>query len=226
MSNKQWKASVIYLFLLMLIGSVYQVGAAPPEWQPELSSTPKPPAGEIVIVINGRTEELRMLLLGPESLNSQNTESVAEDSDPIQSMAVAGPWTGTTSRGYPMSFDVSSGSTQWSNFKLKTNFSAGSGSGTVETTVYGPATITNNQFSYSGSDFSFSGQFNSLTTASGSYAYNRLIPGCGTFVQSGTWTANSSFSLRSIFLPMVLRSGGAGAPPAAGRASRPDRRTR
>jgi hypothetical protein len=104
---------------------------------------------------------------------------------------VDGHWTGTTSRGWPMSFNVSSGGTSWSDFKLKTDFSAGGCSGTLETTVFGPGTITNNQFSYSGGTFSFSGQFTSSTTASGTYAFtNHSIPGCGNFSQSGTWTAN------------------------------------
>jgi hypothetical protein len=104
---------------------------------------------------------------------------------------VDGHWTGTTSRGWPISFNVSSGGTSWSDFKLKTDFSAGGCSGTLETTVFGPGTITNNQFSYSGGTFSFSGQFTSSTTANGTYAFtNHSIPGCGNFSQSGTWTAN------------------------------------
>jgi hypothetical protein len=105
------------------------------------------------------------------------------------STPVDGHWTGTTSRGQPMSFDGSGGDTVWSSLKLKTTFSIGGCSGTVEVTV-SPGTITNNQFSYNGGTFSFSGQFTSPTTASGTYAFVNH-PGCGSsFTQSGTWTAS------------------------------------
>jgi hypothetical protein len=101
-----------------------------------------------------------------------------------------GHWTGTTSRSQPMSFDVSSKGTAWSNFKLKTDFQVGLCSGTTEITISGPDAITNNQFSHNGGTFSFSGQLNSSTSASGVYAYvNYFIAGCGTLNQSGTWTA-------------------------------------
>ena len=103
-----------------------------------------------------------------------------------------GHYTGTTSRGQPMSFDVSGNGTVWSNFTLKTDFVIGSCSGTIEKTILGPNAITSNQFSYSGSTYSFSGQLNSLTTASGSYSFvNESITNCGLLTQSGTWTAQS-----------------------------------
>jgi hypothetical protein len=109
-------------------------------------------------------------------------------STPIPGQPANGHWIGTTSRGYPMSFDVSRGST-WSNFTLKTNFSTGLCSGTFEITV-SSGTITNKQFSYNSSTFSFSGQFNSSTTASGTYRFtNEPVPPCSTFSQFGTWTA-------------------------------------
>jgi hypothetical protein len=101
-------------------------------------------------------------------------------------------WTGTTSRGQPMSFDVSTDGKQWRNFKLKTDFVIGSCSGTTETTVPGPGDITSTQFSLNMGTYSFSGQFNSPTTASGSYSFvDRSITNCGTFSQTGTWTAQS-----------------------------------
>jgi hypothetical protein len=103
-----------------------------------------------------------------------------------------GHWTGTTSRSQPMSFDVSSGGTVVNNFKLKTNFQVGPCSGTFETTLSSPRPITNNQFSSNSGSFTFSGQFSTSTSASGTYAYvNHFIPGCGIFNQSGTWTANA-----------------------------------
>lgn len=50
-------------------------------------------------------------------------------------------WVGTTTRGYPMSFDVSSGDSVWSNFILETDFLCG----TIEITVSGPASISKPQ---------------------------------------------------------------------------------
>jgi hypothetical protein len=111
---------------------------------------------------------------------------------PPGSKPVDGHWVGTTSRSQPMSFDVSANGTVLNNFKLKTDFQVGPCSGTTETTVSNPRTITGNQFSSNSGSFTFSGQFNPPTSASGTYAYvNHFIPGCGTFNQSGTWTANT-----------------------------------
>jgi hypothetical protein len=111
---------------------------------------------------------------------------------PPGSKPVDGHWTGTTNRSQPMSFDVSSGGTLLNNFKLKTDFQVGPCSGTIETTILSSRAITNNQFNGSSGSFSFSGQFNTPTSASGTYAYvNHSIPSCGNFTQSGTWTANA-----------------------------------
>jgi hypothetical protein len=102
-----------------------------------------------------------------------------------------GHWTGTTSRGWPMSFDVSSDSQEWSTFKLKTDFAVGPCTGTIEVTVNTSGSIVNNQFSYNSGTYAFSGEFTSTDSASGSYAFtNRYIPNCGYFSQSGTWTAS------------------------------------
>jgi hypothetical protein len=101
-----------------------------------------------------------------------------------------GHWTGTTSRGHPMSFDVSGDSTQWSNFTLTTDAVVGPCTVTLTTTVSGPGTIVNNQFSSTGGTFTFTGQFSSSTASSGGYDYiNFFIFGCGNLTQSGTWTA-------------------------------------
>jgi len=120
-----------------------------------------------------------------------------------QPTPVAGHWAGTTSRGHPMSFEVSLDSTQWISFTLETDFSApscGVSSGTLETTVPGPGSITNNQFSYSSSTYSFTGQFTSATTSTGTYNYNnfQIVIGlpyppyvCFYYLtQSGTWSAS------------------------------------
>ncbi len=111
-----------------------------------------------------------------------------------------GHWTGTTSRSHPMSFDVSSGGTTWSNFVLRTDGVVGPCSVTITTTVPGPGAIANGQFSFSGSYFAFSGQFTSSSAASGSYAYtNYNIPGCGYFSQAGTWTATPALPSSGIY---------------------------
>jgi hypothetical protein len=111
---------------------------------------------------------------------------------PIQAAAADGSWTGTTSRGYPVSFTVSSSGTTWSNFRLKTNFDFGSCEGTVEVGFTQPGAISNSQFGRQTTTFSFTGQFTGPGTASGTYTFNNMfISGCGaSFSQSGTWTAS------------------------------------
>lgn len=102
-----------------------------------------------------------------------------------------GHWVGTTNLGHPMSFDVSEDSAQWSNFTLKTSGQVGPCSVTITTTVNGPRPITNNEFSWASSTYSFNGHFTSSDTANGVYAYtNYYIYGCGYFNQTGEWTAN------------------------------------
>jgi hypothetical protein len=112
-------------------------------------------------------------------------------------------WTGTTSHGYAMSFHVDSSGTSWNTFKLKAHYVATSCynvSGTLETTVPGPGSIVNNQFTVPGTSLSASGQFTSPTTATGTYAITNLqivIPLPGPpyiciyyFSESGTWNAS------------------------------------
>jgi hypothetical protein len=135
--------------------------------------------------------------------------SEAVNLTPLDDPAPSADWTGTTSRGYPLSFDIASDGATWSNFKLKTNFSLGGCSGTTEITVFGPGPITNYRFNSSSGSFSFSGQFNSSTTASGFYAYiNDFISGCGNFTQFGTWTANTTTTPLSlkVYLPLIMKN--------------------
>lgn len=108
-------------------------------------------------------------------------------------------WAGTTSRGYPMSFEVSADGQRWSGFKLKTGFSFGSCTGTTEIMLLSPGgSITEGRFSGAGTTFSFTGQFTSPSTATGSYAFNNYSIYCGSYVyyltQSGTWMATSPAS--------------------------------
>lgn len=200
MSIRQFRIMTMVVTLLILLSSIYPVGAAPPEPTKEPSSTPEPPVGEHTTINIGNHTTIDIeIKASPQSPATPSAAPLLQDSKSdigsdkaISLLAVDGHWTGTTNRGYPMSFDVASGGTTWSNFKLKTNFSVGGCSGTVETTVFGPGSVTNNQFSGGSGSFSFSGHFNSSTTASGTYAYNNnFIPGCGNFTQSGTWTANT-----------------------------------
>jgi len=117
--------------------------------------------------------------------------------------SMSGHWVGTTSRGRALSFDVSLNGAQWSNFVLTTDFAApncGASYQELTQTTAGPGNITSNQFSFSGGVFSFTGQFNSATTASGTYTFSNYpfvysLPGppyvCVFYLtQSGTWTAN------------------------------------
>lgn len=111
-------------------------------------------------------------------------------------------WSGTTSRDYPMSFTVSTDGKQVTPFKLKTNFSSGGASGTIEITVNSASAITNGQFSYSSSTYSYTGQFDSTTTASGTYEFSSYpitiglpYPPYITWIyisQTGTWTATGT----------------------------------
>ncbi len=101
-----------------------------------------------------------------------------------------GSWSGLTSLSHPMSFQVSANSSQWSNFSLTTEVVIGACSVTTTITIPGPGNITNNQISYTGSTFSFTGTFTSSTQANGTFNFiNYPITGCGTFSQSGTWAA-------------------------------------
>jgi hypothetical protein len=121
---------------------------------------------------------------------------------PDVAAAFDGDWSGTTNSGRPVSFVVSSSGSQWNAFSLETYFIATSCYNigvTMTISIAGPGSITNNQFSYTGSDFSFTGQFSDSTHASGTYSFkNRLIvislpfpPNVCTYylTQSGTWTA-------------------------------------
>ncbi|MBI2838606.1 MAG: hypothetical protein HYX75_09840 [Acidobacteria bacterium] len=103
----------------------------------------------------------------------------------------SGSWTGTTSRGQPMSYQVISGGTQYRYFKLKTDFDFGSCYGTTETTVTSTGSISNGSFGSTGGTFGYTGQFSSATSATGTYQYSGLyIYPCGYLYQTGTWSAN------------------------------------
>lgn len=111
-----------------------------------------------------------------------------------------GYWAGTTNRNQPMSFTVSRDSTQWSSFKLKTDFSGGGVSGSVEITLSGHGPISAGYFSFSGSTFSFTGNFTSSRLTNGTYSFTNfpifVYPGYYYLTQYGTWSASSNAPLR------------------------------
>ena len=118
-----------------------------------------------------------------------------------------GFFTGSTNRGFPVSFTVSPNGAQWTNFKLRTNFTAANCGviGTLQVTAFGPGNIVNNRFSYTSPTYSFTGQFTSTVAATGTYSFNNFritinIPSppyvCYYYLtQSGTWTANLPFTI-------------------------------
>jgi len=131
-----------------------------------------------------------------------NVDDLAVQVNPAA--VAAGHWAGTTSRNYPISFDVATGGAQESNFVLTTNFAVpecGS-SGVLTITVTSAAPIVDNRFNHNSLDFDFAGEFTTPTAASGSYAFTnyRMIMSypfppyicIGYFNQSGTWTASKA----------------------------------
>jgi len=150
------------------------------------------------------TNRLLIVLLILAALLTPEHVLASSGTSPVVAVPVSAGWTGTTSRGHPMLFTVQSSGTQWSSFKLKTDYNASSCgvSGTLEITVPGPGSIATNQFSVSGGSFSAAGQFTSSTTATGTYSFTNhpivislpFPPFTCTyfFNQSGTWTASTS----------------------------------
>lgn len=116
-----------------------------------------------------------------------------------------------------MSFDVLTDGTLWLNFKVSIYYKA-CDSSTKTTTIVtgGPGTITQGGFSYKSGGFSFSGTFNSPTTASGSYNLSNYAvcdwiasPGycCWAFNSgSGSWKASGPpLPMKQVFLPLLLK---------------------
>ena len=112
-----------------------------------------------------------------------------------------GYWYGITSRGFPMSFEVSSDSSQVIDFKLKTDLTGMSGvSGWMTITLGGALNITDGQFSGSAGGYSVTGQFATSTAATGTYTFDNYKLTIGIpwppyidyayFSQSGEWTAS------------------------------------
>jgi len=128
----------------------------------------------------------------------------------IFSVPLDGNWTGTIDRGNPMSFTVISSGTQWSNFQISYSFTAtscGNPSTSFTTGVNGPGSISNGSFSWSGSTDSYTGQFTSPNTATGTYSfvnkqfivYPGGIPCYFYLTASGTWSASGALPLPGAF---------------------------
>jgi len=112
-----------------------------------------------------------------------------------------GSWTGVTGHSQPMSFTVQSSGTRWVDFKLKMTFSTFFCSGWVRIIADGPGSITSGHFSDSGGEggilgwtFSFTGTFDTASSAHGTYTFHDPLPGggCLSLSQSGTWTATAA----------------------------------
>jgi len=95
---------------------------------------------------------------------------------------------------------VQSSGTRWVDFKLKMTFSTFFCSGWVRVTADGPDSITSGHFSDSGGEggilgwtFSFTGTFDTASSAHGTYTYHDPLPGSGclSLSMSGTWTATA-----------------------------------
>jgi hypothetical protein len=101
-----------------------------------------------------------------------------------------GGWSGTTHLGQPVSFIAQSGGAQWANFSLTVQITFPSScTVTMTQTVTGPGIIADGQFGSSSTYFSFTGQFASEFTASGTYSFTDQPSACGDFTHSGTWSA-------------------------------------
>lgn len=199
--GRLWRVSIVMMALLLLLGGVYQVRAAPPEPTVLPTTTVQPQADQ---PSSEREPSNQLSLSAPALPGVTLIQSVPPTvtNNPIQIMATNGHWTGTTGQNRPMSFDVLAGGNQWDNFRVQATFS--NCNVLLTYTLYGPGSINNNQFSGVSSDgvFAFSGRFNSASTASGTYNFfNISIPGCGNRSQSGTWTANVPLPCEDAFEP-------------------------
>lgn len=190
--GRLWRISIVIMAMLLWLGSVYRVEATPPEPETKPSTTSEPGVDQ-VLRVSEINKEISLSPLIPAAVPSGQSDRLFTKGQLIQLLATNGHWTGTTNRGQPVSFDVLSGGNRWDNFKLRAPLSNCNLYSAVEYTLLGPGPINGNQFggSNSAGTFSFSGQFNSTTAASGTYAFVRFpIPGCSNFTQSGTWTAS------------------------------------
>lgn len=106
-----------------------------------------------------------------------------------------GSWTGLTSSTRPITFTVSQDSTQVTLFMLEEKRDGIFCQSPVVAVSGTPVAIVNNEFSGtvqkgSVAKLTFSGRFNSPTTASGEFSLHKWPSDCGWTSSSGTWSAN------------------------------------
>lgn len=108
-----------------------------------------------------------------------------------------GHWAGTTDVGEAVTFDISNNGSKVTSFVLTSGGACYSPGTLCSFTVYplrGPMTIVNNQFSYTSSDYSFTGEFISGHLAGGTYRFVNFGPFCNMsncyLNRTGTWSAN------------------------------------
>ena len=107
-----------------------------------------------------------------------------------------GSWTGVNMNSRPVTFTVSSDSTQVLNFILKERREAIFCQGDVLAITEIPVTITNSEFSGtykkgSVATLTYYGKFTSPTTAAGTYSLYKWPSECGWTTGSGSWTAKA-----------------------------------
>lgn len=117
---------------------------------------------------------------------------------------LVGNWGGTTSRGFPVTFDVSTGGAQWTTFNVTTAFTATHCNLFArEHTIpeIGPGDIISGHFIFEDAHFAFQGWFTTTGLATGTYALMNYPISIGMdeppyfcdfeLTESGTWEAGA-----------------------------------
>ncbi len=106
-------------------------------------------------------------------------------------VAVDGHWTGISSSGIPVWFEIAENGTRYIGFNFHITYQSGSCHVDMDIGIYGPTLIINNQFSYTGDHEGFTATITSPTTANGTLYLSNFNAGCKVFTLSDTWTANA-----------------------------------
>ncbi len=106
-----------------------------------------------------------------------------------------GSWVGTKSASRPITFTVSQDSTQVTFFMLEEKRDGLFYQSPVIVVSQTPVAIINNEFSGTAkkgsvAKLTFSGRFDTPTTASGAFDLHKWPSDCGWTSSTGTWTAN------------------------------------
>ena len=130
----------------------------------------------------------------PTATPTPTTEPTATPTTQPGSKPRDGHWSGSTSQGKDVGFDVLSGGTRYNAFEIGVQ-SGGCGVSLTITSGSGGFPIANNQFTLSGSSsfggsYVFAGTFNSPSSASGTFSFNGYNTGACSISASGTWQAS------------------------------------